>query len=202
MPCLPEASHQAFVWQTRQKSHQGPVLFAAACDEGPQLKLGPSGLRPCSRQPCPGRISLELLAGQLAGAEVQRAGHCHPTLFEKSGAKPPPYQLPMSLWRDLGQSMSDAWQNRICAALARLTGYRAAELADLFGVSPRRLERVFRRLFNQPPKAWLEYYRLAEYRRLFAASFSAGDMAGHLGFSHRNHLCRRMRQRGLRPPTA
>lgn len=75
-----------------------------------------------------------------------------------------------------------------------------SELAQLVGLSPYYVHRVFEREVGLPPHAYLESVRIREARRLLAQGEPIAQVAAELGFSDQSHLTRRFtRLLGITP---
>jgi AraC-like DNA-binding protein len=68
--------------------------------------------------------------------------------------------------------------------LARRAHFRPGELSTLSGMAPRRLHRVFLRVFGCPPRDWLEERKLRAAKRMLASGEPAKIVAAALGFAH------------------
>ncbi len=73
-------------------------------------------------------------------------------------------------------------------SLARNSKYSVALLAELCEVSPRTLERFFKKKMGKPPKMWLQESRLKQAKVLLTSGSSVKEVAADLGFRHGNHL--------------
>ncbi len=75
-----------------------------------------------------------------------------------------------------------------------------AELAQLVGLSPYYVHRVFEREVGLPPHAYLENVRIRQAQRLLAQGETIAQVAYDLGFSDQSHLTRRFtRLLGITP---
>ena len=73
-------------------------------------------------------------------------------------------------------------------------GYRARDLARLCQVSPRQLERCFRRQFGRTPQEWLDELRLHEAPDMLRKRKQVKEVAFELGFLHPSHFIRKFKQ--------
>lgn len=80
------------------------------------------------------------------------------------------------------------------AAHARISGYRAEELAFRLSVSSRELRRVFRDSLGVQLKKWLMELRILEVRRRLLGAESIQEIALSVGFSHAKELAREFRR--------
>jgi AraC-like DNA-binding protein len=76
------------------------------------------------------------------------------------------------------------------AASAR---YDARELARLFEVSPRQLQRKFNRYLKRSPRDWLNEQRIIAARRLLLSGGTVKEVAFELGFKQVSHFCRQFK---------
>jgi AraC-like DNA-binding protein len=74
--------------------------------------------------------------------------------------------------------------------LARISGFRAANLARHLGISQRQVERYVRRHFNRTPQQWLRELRMARAGELTAVMHSVKEIAYALGFQQVSSFCR------------
>ncbi len=74
--------------------------------------------------------------------------------------------------------------------LARISGFRAANLARHLGISQRQVERYVRRHFNRTPQQWLRELRMAKAGELTAVMHSVKEIAYALGFQQVSSFCR------------
>lgn len=76
------------------------------------------------------------------------------------------------------------------AASAR---YDARELARLFEMSPRQLQRKFNRYAKRSPQEWLNAQRIMASRRLLLSGVAVKEVAFELGFKQVSHFCRQFK---------
>src|ERR1700753_3168092 len=74
--------------------------------------------------------------------------------------------------------------------LAVLARYDANVLARMCEVSPRQLQRYFRRIFNCCPQRWLDKKRIGVAQRRLLAGETIKKGALRLGFKQVSHFCR------------
>lgn len=86
-------------------------------------------------------------------------------------------------------------------ALAEKAHYNANELARLCGVSPRQLQRHFRRIFHCSPQSWLNERRLAVAQALLLSGESVKKVALDLGFKQTSHFCRQFKSQNKLTPS-
>jgi AraC-like DNA-binding protein len=73
-------------------------------------------------------------------------------------------------------------------------GVTLTELAQMVGLSPYYLLRVFVRDVGLPPHAYLESVRIRQAQRLLTQGLPLAQVAAILGFSHQSHLTRHFKQ--------
>src|SRR5947208_1029773 len=84
--------------------------------------------------------------------------------------------------------------------LAVTARYDANELAGLCDLSPRQLQREFKRRFGRPPQDWLNEQRITAARQLLLLGRPVKVVAIELGFKQSSHFCREFkRQTNLTP---
>jgi AraC family cel operon transcriptional repressor len=71
--------------------------------------------------------------------------------------------------------------------------YDARELARLFDMSPRQLQRKFNRYMKRSPQDWLNEQRVMAARRLLLTGGSVKEVAFELGFKQVSHFCRQFK---------
>ncbi len=86
--------------------------------------------------------------------------------------------------------------------LAALAGYKATNLARLWHVSLRELERGFKRHFQRTPHDWLNRARLRAAQRLLLSEVQPKRVAVELGFRHAPGFCRWFKLHTGRTPGA
>lgn len=86
-------------------------------------------------------------------------------------------------------------------ALAQKAHYNANELADLCGISPRQLQRHFRRKFHCSPKTWLNQRRFLLAQTLLLKGEPIKKVALDLGFKQTSHFCRRFKSHNNMTPS-
>ena len=74
--------------------------------------------------------------------------------------------------------------------LARISEFRAANLARHLGISQRQVERYVRRHFNRTPQQWLRELRMERAGELTAVMHSVKEIAYALGFQQVSSFCR------------
>lgn len=86
------------------------------------------------------------------------------------------------------------------AKLARGCGYRAQDLSDRLGVTPRLLRRAFNESLGISVKDWLVEVRCVEVRHRLRDLESIKKISASVGFSHPKELAREFRKiYGLSP---
>jgi AraC-like DNA-binding protein len=78
--------------------------------------------------------------------------------------------------------------------LARQAHWSVAKLAKLCGVSPRTLERYFRKNHNQTPEAWLMERRWRQALEILHHGASVKFAASELGYRHSNTFSREFKK--------
>ena len=86
-------------------------------------------------------------------------------------------------------------------ALAVKAEYQAGQLARRSGLTPRHLQRIFRRQFACSPQDWLNRARLAVAPELLLAGMPVKVVATSLGFKQAAHFCRHFKRLHQRTPT-
>ena len=86
-------------------------------------------------------------------------------------------------------------------ALAQKAHYNANELAKLCGVSPRQLQRHFRRTFRCSPQSWLNERRLGVAQDLLLSGEPVKKVALDLGFKQISHFCRQFKSQNNMTPS-
>ena len=71
--------------------------------------------------------------------------------------------------------------------------YDARELARLFEISPRQLQRKFNRYLKRSPQDWLNEQRIIAARRLLLSGGTVKEVAFELGFKQVSHFCRQFK---------
>ena len=71
--------------------------------------------------------------------------------------------------------------------------YDARELAKLFQMSPRQLQRKFNRYLKRSPQDWLNEQRVMAARRLLLSGRTVKEVAFELGFKQVSHFCRQFK---------
>ena len=71
--------------------------------------------------------------------------------------------------------------------------YDARELARLFEMSPRQLQRKFNRYLKRSPQDWLNEQRVMAARRLLLSGETVKEVAFELGFKQVSHFCRQFK---------
>jgi AraC-like DNA-binding protein len=74
--------------------------------------------------------------------------------------------------------------------LARLSDFRAANLARHLGISQRQVERYVKRHFSRSPQQWLRELRMAKAGELIEVMHSVKEVAYALGFQQVSSFCR------------
>jgi len=72
--------------------------------------------------------------------------------------------------------------------LARLSAFRASELANLLNVSDRHLERAFQTILSMSPKTWLREQRMVYAKELFDRGMHKREVASITGFKSYSHF--------------
>jgi len=85
--------------------------------------------------------------------------------------------------------------------LARAAHYDANVLAKLCEISPRQLQRHFRRHFHRTPQHWLNERRLLAAQSLLLSGDSVKKVALDLGFKQTSHFCRQFKSRNQMTPS-
>jgi len=86
------------------------------------------------------------------------------------------------------------------AALARKAEFRPRQLASLFEISQRQLQRMFRQQFNCTPRGWLRSLQCQLAKDLISKGYSNKAVAYDLRFASESHFCREFkREHGLTP---
>jgi AraC-like DNA-binding protein len=67
-------------------------------------------------------------------------------------------------------------------------------LARLCLITPRQLERIFRKNFHQSPQSWLDQQRMVAARFLLVEKPRVKQVAQELGFSHTSHFDRHFKR--------
>ena len=74
--------------------------------------------------------------------------------------------------------------------LARLSGFRTANLVRHLGISQRQVERYVKRHFARSPQQWLRDLRMAKAGELIEVMHSVKEIAYALGFQQVSSFCR------------
>jgi transcriptional regulator GlxA family with amidase domain len=85
--------------------------------------------------------------------------------------------------------------------LAKTSNYEAKLLAKLCQVSPRQLQRDFKREFGRSPQDWLNEQRLVAAGQLLQDGASVKNVAFELGFKQASHFCRQFKTLYRQTPT-
>src|SRR5215472_5677970 len=72
--------------------------------------------------------------------------------------------------------------------------YDARELARLFEMSPRQLQRKFSRYMKRSPQEWLNAQRIMASRQLLLSGVTVKEVAFELGFKQVSHFCRQFKK--------
>jgi AraC family transcriptional regulator len=80
-------------------------------------------------------------------------------------------------------------------SLAKTARYRSSQLAQLCRVSPRQLQRFFRRAFKRSPQTFLDDVRLNAAPALLLGGSYVKEVSHELGFAHPSHFIKRFRRR-------
>jgi AraC-like DNA-binding protein len=87
--------------------------------------------------------------------------------------------------------------------LAKQANWSVTKLASFCKVSPRTLERHFRRSTGKSPKEWLAEQRQRQALELLRDGSSVKETASLLGYSHAHHFSREFKERwGYSPRVA
>ncbi|HXF10542.1 MAG TPA: helix-turn-helix transcriptional regulator [Desulfuromonadaceae bacterium] len=79
-------------------------------------------------------------------------------------------------------------------SLAVTAHYEAKELARLCDISPRQLQREFRRRFGCSPQNWLNERRIQAAQQLLLLGQPVKVVALELGYKQTSHFCRHFKQ--------
>lgn len=85
--------------------------------------------------------------------------------------------------------------------LARKSGYDAAELARMCGISASQLRRYFSDVFRRPPQEWINELRMWDAMQLLAQGHAVTKVAVALNFSNIAHLSQRYKEYHGHPPS-
>jgi AraC-like DNA-binding protein len=88
----------------------------------------------------------------------------------------------------MAKKMTELWDK-----LAEAAHYDAKELARLCALSPRQLQRKFRRDLKRSPQDWLNEQRIEAARRLLLSGGQVKRVALELGFKQVSHFCRQFK---------
>jgi len=78
--------------------------------------------------------------------------------------------------------------------LAQSARYNAAALAKLCRLSPRQLQRRFRRALGCSPQLWLDEQRILAAQKLLLSGYSVKETAAKLHFKQSSHFCRQFKE--------
>lgn len=115
-----------------------------------------------------------------AGSE-RRAAHPAPDASHLLGAIRPAPDVPFDL--------------ALLEAASAACKYRVNDLAQILGISPRHLRRVFARWLGCRPNVWLREARLQAARRLLLSAGSVKAVAIELDYRQPSQFCRDFRAR-------
>ena len=73
--------------------------------------------------------------------------------------------------------------------LAADVAYKAANLADLYGITSRQMERLFERDLGLSPKSWLTQQRMIAARHLLLEGNSIKEISYMLHYKQVSHFC-------------
>ncbi len=78
--------------------------------------------------------------------------------------------------------------------LAADVAYKAANLADLYGITLRQMERLFERDLGLSPKIWLTQQRMIAARHLLLEGNSLKEVSYILHYKQVSHFCREFKR--------
>ena len=79
-------------------------------------------------------------------------------------------------------------------ALGRQAKFRPGQLAALWPISKRQMERVFQCSFHKTPRTWLRELQCRLALNLVSQGFSNKAITLQLGFANETHFCRAFRK--------
>src|SRR4051812_47968606 len=85
--------------------------------------------------------------------------------------------------------------------LAVTSRYDAKQLARLCGVSPRQLQRNFKRQLARSPQDWLNEQRIIAAQQLLLSGQPVKVVAFQLGFKQSSHFCRQFKRQSNMTPS-
>src|SRR5688572_13416443 len=77
---------------------------------------------------------------------------------------------------------------------APATGFKSKQLAELYAMSPRQMERLCQRELGRSPQEWLDEQRMVAARLLLLHTDSVKRSALELGYKQVNHFSRHFKQ--------
>lgn len=85
--------------------------------------------------------------------------------------------------------------------LARRSGYDAAEMAKMCGISGSQLRRYFGNVFRRPPQEWVNELRMWDAMQMLSEGRSVSEVAVALKFANIAHLSQRYKDYHGHPPS-
>jgi AraC-like DNA-binding protein len=95
--------------------------------------------------------------------------------------------------KELGMS-ARFWEIRDWKSLAVKSSFQSAKLAALCSISPRQLQRDFKKYSDATPQAWLRAMQCGFARRLIAEGCSNKEIVTILRFASQPHFCREFKK--------
>jgi AraC-like DNA-binding protein len=92
------------------------------------------------------------------------------------------------MYRKILGDSEGAWQD-----MASKARYNAANLARIYGVSKRQLEREFQKQLGYSPQSWLDRQRILASKQLLLSGRLIKQVASELGFKQTSHFCRQFK---------
>jgi methylphosphotriester-DNA--protein-cysteine methyltransferase len=84
--------------------------------------------------------------------------------------------------------------------LAAEAMYRPGDMAALWGISLRHMERIFSQQFGVTPEIWTRARRIEKAKALIGQGYSTKAVAVDLGFASVSHVCHEFRALCGKPP--
>src|SRR6266481_326309 len=78
--------------------------------------------------------------------------------------------------------------------LARNAKFQPAKMAELWPISTRQMERIFRRDFQKTPSAWLRELQCRLAKELISRGYSNKSVMAELKFGSEAHFCREFKK--------
>jgi len=85
--------------------------------------------------------------------------------------------------------------------LAQKARYNANNLARLYGISKRQLQRIFRRQGVYTPQQWLDEQRIIAAKQLLLSGCMVKQVASELGYKQTSHFCRHFKLQSNMTPS-